>query len=501
MLDAIARLIDDLDRAGVAWCSWKSNAHLDAALAGDTDLDVLVARADASAFREVLARNGVKALRSPPGGAHPGMEHYLGFDERSGRLFHVHVHHQLVLGQKHVKNYRVPIELPFLASCGRDRGVPVPAPELELAVLVTRVLLKYRIRDLVKDVLHVRTPGVGPDLREEIDWLTTRTDAERVVAALEAIGAPLPSGVVRDALHLFARSHRDGLRVWSLRTRMRRALRPYARHGSARAALAYARGELRRNRRFRLRPPELRMTPRSGGTTVALVGADGAGKSTGAESLADWLGWKLVARTHYLGAKPPSPRSRAAYLVFRALRRGERGARRRGAPVSAAARPLAGARDVALAAHYLSVGADRARRHRRAVRDAAAGTVVLYDRFPLCTSGDDAAHLLLDGPQIAVTVPAARSRPVVRSLAALEERIYRRFHPPDQLVFLHVDPDVAHARKPDHRLETVATKCRAVRELEQAVKARGNCTVTSVDANRPAEHVIADLKREVWRAI
>lgn len=501
MLDALARLIEDLERSGVAWCSWKSNAHLDAALAGETDVDLLVARADASLFREVLARNDVKPLRHPPGGAHPGMEHYLGFDARTGRLFHLHAHYELVLGQKHVKNYRVPIEHALLGSRESSDGVPVPAPEMELAVLATRILLKYRVRDLVKDVLRIRTPGIGPDFRREIDWLLTRTTPARAVAVVDAIGAPLRSDVLAELLELVAQRRRDGVATWSLRRRTRRALRPFARYGATRAALHYARGELRRNRRLRLRPPELRMRPASGGVTIALVGADGAGKSTGTAALTGWLGWKLVAKTHYLGSKPPSRRSRALYLVFRMLRRSHRSVTRRGVPVSAAAAPLAGARDAALAAHYVSIGFDRSRRHHRALRDAAGGSVVLFDRYPLCVSGGDADHLLLDGPQVEVTVAAPGAPRIVRTLAALEARTYRRFRPPDHLVFLHVDPDVAHERKPDHVGDVIAAKCRALHELEQIAKLRGESMVVSVDANRSVDDVLADLKREVWRAI
>ena len=46
------------------------------------------------------------------------------------------------------------MERAFLESRRRQDGVPVPAPELELGVLSVRALLKYRARDVVKDVLE-----------------------------------------------------------------------------------------------------------------------------------------------------------------------------------------------------------------------------------------------------------------------------------------------------------------------------------------------------------
>ncbi|GIU90037.1 MAG: hypothetical protein KatS3mg010_1136 [Acidimicrobiia bacterium] len=83
----------------------------------------------------------------------------------------------------------------------------------------------------MKDVLRIRTPGIGPDFRREIDWLLTRTTPARVVAVADAIGAPLRSDVLAELIDLVVQRRRDGLATWSLRRRTRRALRPFARYG------------------------------------------------------------------------------------------------------------------------------------------------------------------------------------------------------------------------------------------------------------------------------
>ena len=41
-LTTVARLAERLHGAGIRYCHWKSNEHLDASVAGLTDLDVLV---------------------------------------------------------------------------------------------------------------------------------------------------------------------------------------------------------------------------------------------------------------------------------------------------------------------------------------------------------------------------------------------------------------------------------------------------------------------------
>ena len=51
------------------------------------------------------------------------------------------MHEVLVLGERYVKNYHLPIEREFLDSVRLLDGVPVPSPELELGVLAVRALL------------------------------------------------------------------------------------------------------------------------------------------------------------------------------------------------------------------------------------------------------------------------------------------------------------------------------------------------------------------------
>jgi hypothetical protein len=493
MLPALRELVDEL--AGVAWCSWKSNEHLTAGLAGETDLDLLVARADAAAFRAALARHGVVPLVPPDGASHAGTEHALGFDRATGRLFHLHVHHQLVLGERFVKGYRLPIEARVVATASHLHGVPAAAPDVELSLLVARALLKYRARDTVKDVLRIRSPGISDDFVTEIEWLSARTTREAARAAAEA-GGVVPGDVVAGFLDLLPARRRDGVAITRLRTRLRRALRSHRRCGPVEARVRYARG-LWRTRRGR---PQPQMRTAAGGTTIALVGADGAGKSTLAAEIARWLGWKIETRVHYMGSKPPSRRSRWCYTTFRALRRLHRSWTARAPRAARTQSVLASLRDGALALHHLSVAFDRRRRHRRARRDVRADRVVIFDRFPLVDVGGPEERMLFDGPQIR-TLLGPRAGVVARALAAAEERVYRRFHLPDLIVVLTVDHRVAAARKPDHGVETLSRKTVAASALRSRIGSHPHVGVTAIDANRDLPQVLADLKAAVWDAL
>jgi hypothetical protein len=496
---ALAALMDELDRQRVRYCSWKSNEHLSEALAGRTDVDLLVDAEQLERFRQILEDHRVKPLTPPPRQAFPGMEHYLGFDRPSGRLFHLHVHDRLVLGDRYVKNHRIPMERAFLESRRKLGGVPVPAPELELGVLSVRALLKYRARDVVKDALKIRSPGIPDSIRDEIVWLSLRTSTNEVANAFHP-GGIVPPDLLGDFLATYAHDPRSGLVFLALRTRLRSALRTLQRESRLRGGIRYLGTTWDRRTRLRRHPVDVRMKPAAGGRAIAFVGADGSGKSTVTGELAEWLGWKLQVRTYYMGSKDPSVASRWSYLAFRALRRGHRDLGRRFGADSVVASPVRGARDVMLSLHHLSIGLDRGRRFRDARRDVESGRLVLFDRFPLETLSGDPDHRLLDGPQIASVVPALG--PVTRRLARIEEAMYRRFHLPHHLVVLEVDPDISLARKPDHRSEVLAAKSAAVAELATlAEAAQPPVHVIRVDADQALDAVLLEVKAGVWDVI
>nr|MBA2725420.1 hypothetical protein [Actinomycetota bacterium] len=272
-IPALAALLDALRERGVRYCLWKSNLRLAHALTGQTDLDLLIDRRDSGAFREVLVHHPVKPMVPSPHATYPGMHHLLGFDSATGQLFHLHVHYQMVLGEQYVKNHRFPMEQDFLGSIRVLDGVPVPSAALELAILAVRALLKYRARDVVKDVLNIRTPGLAADIRNEIGWLLQQTSVEEVRAELNAAEAPLPVESICDFLEIAQGAPRSGYKLLRLRGRLRRTVEGMQRGGRLPARATYLRAAWRNRRRFRRgRSDYYAMSPVGGGFGVALIG-------------------------------------------------------------------------------------------------------------------------------------------------------------------------------------------------------------------------------------
>ncbi|MEX0985635.1 MAG: hypothetical protein WD096_11400 [Actinomycetota bacterium] len=493
-IPALARLLDDLAGTPIRFCSWKSNEHLLRALQGRTDLDLLVHEPDATALRIVVAEHDLKRLTPAATRDHPGMEHYLGMDPDTGRLFHLHVHTRLVLGEQHVKNHHLPMEEALLGSLALQDGVPVPAAALEVSILVVRALLKYRARDVVKDIAKIRSPGLKHEVRAELDWLLERTDAAEVRTALREAGDPIPAEIVGAFLEAYERDPRSGWVFVRLRSRLRRSLAECRRVGRSRARLRALATGLRERRR------PARMSPSGGGLTVAFVGSDGSGKSTVASEIARWWGWKVATQVVYLGSKSPSVRARWSYVVFRAFRRGQRGAARRFGERSLPSRGVGYIRDVLLALHELAVGSDRSRRCRRGRADAAHGQVVIFDRYPMQGLSSSPEHRVLDGPRITRVLPEGGR--LVRWLARVEERRYAGLGLPDVVVFLGVDPAIAAIRKPDHQTESLEAKTRATEELATLGERAGlPSMMLRVDASQPLEEVLLRVKRGLWDVV
>jgi thymidylate kinase len=214
----------------------------------------------------------------------------------------------------------------------------------------------------------------------------------------------------------------------------------------------------------------------AGGALVAVVGGDGAGKSTVVEGLSEWLSKNFAVTKVHLG----KPRRSLTTVAVEAV-----------ATPSLAALALVGRRAAPSSRVRMVVTVARARdryiAYRNARRIATNGGLVICDRFPLPQIS------LMDAPRVRRAAAAGAQNGIVRRLAALEERYYRALTAPDVLIVLRVDPEIAVARKPDEAPEFVRARWREIWDVDwDAVPAH------VVDASRSAAEVLSDAKALVW---
>lgn len=500
-LESIEQLFFELNDKSIRYCHWKSNLRLDEALQGQTDLDLLVDRKHSRAFREILLEHDIKLVIAAPGRRYPALEDYLGFDVPSGKLFHLHVHYQLILGEQFVKNYRLPIEDPVLDSFDFYNGIKVPAPEVELIILCIRALLKYRDRDVIKDLLSIRHPGIPGHIRIELESLISRTSIDAVDKALSKDLAVLPRQTILDFISAFKDDPRNGRKFFILRKNIRDALNNFQRYSRGKATAIYIKEYWRRRNTFNLLKNQGKMTFANGGAAIALVGVDGAGKTTLHQELIAWLSWKMDIKGFYLGSKQPSKISDILYQLFRIFRRGHRDFCNRFNEESKFAEWLESIKRNFLYAHYVSIGNDRYKQYKKGTSVVNDGSIVVYDRFPLEQFSKEPDYRLLDGPQCQIT--GEESNGFLSSyLVSKEFDYYQKMNLPDYLLVLDVNPEISIQRKPDHNEAILSAKNRAVSDL---LEGKGSNThgekLIQIDANLSYDDVSKQLKSTIWEIL
>ena len=481
-LDLVSRLCEELRERGVSFCHWKSNEALDRSASGENDLDLLISRGDAQCFAEVLRRLGFKEARVRPAKELPGVFHAYGLDAPSGRFVHVHAHYQLVIGDDMTKNYRLPVEEPYLASSVPRGAFMVPSDAWELAVFIVRMMLKHSTWDAM---LSLQGSLAASEARE-LDDLTRRADAAELDAIVRAHLPALGPELFGRCLECL----RPGRSAWfRARTaaRMQRRLAACSRRSRpVDTWLKLWRRAATIARRFVLR----RGTPKrldAGGALIAVVGGDGAGKSSVVDGLKAWLSTGYDTRRVHLG-KPP--RSATTFVLKGIMVLGRRSGRFSATRIPAHAMPAGEVErfpGYAWLLWHVLTARDRYREYASARRSATNGALVVCDRFPLpqLRFMDTARASELAGD------PALGR--IARSLVRLEARYYERISEPEIAVVLRVDPDVAVARRGDEEEDFVRPRCE---EVWRADWSRSRAIV--VDAGRTKEQVLSEVKSIIW---
>lgn len=481
--DLIAALLEGLKIESVSYCHWKSNWRIDDWLAGDGDLDLLIAREDVSKFHSVLAQIGFRKALVSPSDELPGIANFYGYDSGLGSFIHVHAHYQLVLGHDASKNYRLPVERDVLESA-RDHGpIKIPSPEVELAIFIVRMMLKYSaIERFARFTLRRSNDS---EVRRELSFLRLRIEEHTFRNVIERLLPTVRPGLIDECQRALLKGD-STLKLVGLRRRLESDLDSYSRlsplHEGGRRVSAYASAFMRK---IGLRGSK-RKTLESGGSLIAFVGGDGSGKSSCVKDIGSLLGKKFKTLTAHLG-KPP--KSALTLLVIGAIRvRRYIGAFKSllltgSVEKTDSFQPKI---DFLQRIRWLALARDRYRLFRKVRRYADNGGIAICDRFPTDNLN------LMDGPRIKESLGGRSPTPIEARLIASEESFYQRIAPPDQLIVLRVDPDIAVRRKKDEPERHVRKRSREIWNANWK-----GTPAKVVDAGRPWNDVVRKVRQLV----
>ncbi len=494
VLPLVRKLCRLLDTENITYCHWKSNNMIERSATGDNDLDLLVSRADVTRFTEILFRLGFKQASAAPEKQIPAVLDYFGFDDQADRLIHVHAHYQLILGHDMTKNYRLPIEKQFLESAVQGDLFKIPAPEYEFIVFVVRMVLKHSTWEAILG----REQTMNSAERNELSFLQSQIELARVDTILNRY---LPYIGVK----LFDRCMQTLQPAASIWTRMKTGQQLQSRlAGNARRPL-FVNTSLKLWRRVsvsmrrRIFGYSFKYRLDSGGALIALVGGDGAGKSTAVDGLSDWLSEYFATTSVHMG-KPDW--SWTTKLVRGLLKIGNL----LGLIPEESTYQATLTEKSLLSPGYpwllreVCRARDRHATYMKARRFAANGGFAICDRFtmpqiqimdgPLTEQFIDQLEA---GPQANLFMSPHKTSRLAKALVKIEKSYYQQVVLPELLIVLRVDPEIAVQRKTDEEASSVRRRSTAIWKLDW--KDTGAMTI---DASKSKGHVMAELKKLLW---
>jgi hypothetical protein len=474
------RLFEELAIRGVRYSHWKSNEHLLEALAGISDLDLLIDKVSRPRFEQCLFELGFEQMLSPRIKRFDGLEDYLGFDHETGELLHLHIHYRLVLGEKRVKNHHLPVERWVLDNQTTMNGVEIPTAGTEAFLLYLRLLLKADARTALRSALKRQPHPFPSSIYRELHHLLSQAEDSEITALAQQSGLAISFD---DFGNFLVRARSDRLGSWYVfrqRRKLLRQLRPYQRYSTLTCLGRKMWYRIRYSRPSQTIAPIRKKSLPGKGLVIGIVGADGSGKSTLASDLDHWLSWKLRVEHLYFGQPKRDLRLKTVRKIGYALGKLDR-------ITGQKLRPLTRLAERSRQQQWIFIARHRFHLSRRAARARSAGHIVLAERHPMPELFEMSTPM--DGPRL----NGSNTRTPPNKAAGAEWALYESMPSPDRYLVLDGDLATLHSRKPDTEPVEHMDKVKAINRV-----AANHIRISSTAPYREMELA---ARRELWQVL
>lgn len=495
MLSVCKQLFGAWNNIGIRYCHWKSNEHLLEGLQGETDLDIFVAPQDKDICEQSLRDYNYIILKPQNSSLYPLVDEWIGFDQETGKMVHVHLHYRIITGTKFCKEYQFPLDDIMLNTriINPLYQVYVAAPEIEIIVLYSRIVLKAKSRH------KISTKGYEP----EIVYLHNNVDFNKVHDYCFAFlgdkdGEILYSNIVKNNL-----SDIDWTEIyrivyrWLKDSRNRSIVSCWFRTRYYWFRCYY---DIILNK-LGATILNKKVLP-SKGLSIAFIGQDGSGKSTITKDIYKWLDWKVSSHIFYLGTGD-GYNSTLKYLLKSANKINsskqqihpdstERQSKLKSKQQNRGFKRSIGT--ILTCLHLINATSSAFKKVCQAQRYIKKGGVALFDRYPQCQFFG-----IYDGPKIRslysgytgimgrfINYCATREEENIKKISAVS---------PDIVFKLVLSPEESIRRKPFENYELVKQKYEITDALSYP-----ESQVFVIDATQDYAIELLTIKKYLWES-